>query len=238
MSILSNVIIPTDYPKKSKNDPTWIATQSKNAAKLLHSSQQTNQALQITEIGVETFSYMQGNRSTLPLKIDRIINLPEGLRKITSEGLEPIRAIHIIAQTISTVESYKNLYNLIAKNPIKPLPLIQTFLPYNQILTLLANFFLAGEQLYNDLKAWQNSEESESKENACIKFIGSFANTLIYTAQLVAFLFMTQVWIGVQVALSTILYASTIYRASSIESNQDISMKKKIEIPAKISMMV
>jgi len=232
MSILPAVTIPPDYASPCGENSTWAIGQSRKAITLMGGNTEADNALQIVEIGAETFSYMEGSSSTPPLEADRVSKIKEDLFSIKSSGLKPLIVIRIIAHGISIIQSYTSLYNLIAKNPTQPL------LPFDDVLAPLANFFLKGEGFLDDIEAWEKAQGTENENAAIIKVVGSTANLLLLGAQVFAFLAMTKVHIALQVTFSTITFSATIYEAISNKSNESASLKKEIETPLKISMMV
>lgn len=236
MSILPAVTIPPDYTKPMGHDPTWVALQSRKALNLMGGHTEADQALQIVGIGAETFSYIEGHSSTPPLEGDRVTKIKKGLSSIKTSGFDPLIGIRIIAQGISMIQSYTGLYNLIA--PFIGKKTIQPLLPFEAVLSPLASFFLKGDKFVDDIKAWKKAQGTDKEHASFIKLMGSTANLLLYGAQVFVFLAMTKIYVGAQVVLSTILYSSTIYEIVSKESTEVTSLKKEVETPLEISMMV
>jgi len=232
MSILPAVTVPPDYVMPSGPSPTWAIGQSRKAVKMMDAPSEADDALKLVGIGAHTFAYIQGNSSTPPLEADRFTQIKSDLTSMTAEGFKPVIAIRIIAQTVSIIQSYTSLYNLLAANPISPI------LPYDKELAPLASFVLKGDGLLDDIESWQEAQGTDQETASFIKMMGSTASTLLYAAQVVAFLAMTKVNIGLQVTLSTILYATSIYDIILSENDAAASYKKEVETPPEISMMV
>ncbi|MCB1084200.1 MAG: hypothetical protein KDK61_07800, partial [Simkania sp.] len=94
------------------------------------------------------------------------------------------------------------------------------------------------EEFLDDVEVWEKAKGTESENASIIKMIGSTANLLLVGAQVFAFLAMTKVHIAFQVALSTIAFSVTLYEANSKESSESSSMRREVEMPPPISMMV
>lgn len=232
MSILPAVTIPPDYQAPSAPDSTWAVGQSRKAVKLMGGPPEADGTLKLVGIGADAYAYAEGSSQTPPLEADRIAQIKNELYSMSTEGFKSLAAIRIIAQTVSVVQAYTGLYNLLAQAPIA------SIVPYNLLLSPLSSFYLKGEVLIDDIEAWQKAQGTEKENDCLIKVMGSTANTLIYGAQVVAFLAMTKVHVSLQVFLSTILYSSSIYDVLSTENNGATNAKNKIETPLEISMMV
>ena len=232
MTILPAVIIPPDYVKSSSPDSTWAVGQSRNAVKMMGAPSDADSTLQLVEIGVDTYSYVEGSKSTPPLNAARFTQIKNDLMSMKIEGFKTVTAIRIIAQTISIIQSYTSLYNLLASNPISPI------LPYDKELAPVASFVLNGEGLLSDIETWKKAQGTDQETKSFIKMMGSTASILLYAAQVIAFLSMTKVHIALQVSLSTILYGASIYDIILKENDGTSSIREKVETPPKLSMMV
>lgn len=231
MSVLPEYKVPPDYRASNSFTPSWVATHSKKILQVGGASPEALQTIAIVNIGAAAFEYTQGESSS-PLQENRFTRIKGSLNKMRTEGFKSMAIIRVIAQSVSIVQAYTSLYNLVSQNPIS------SMLPFEGGLAPLANLVLKGDTLLDNIEAWEASKGTDSEQENLVKVIGSVASCLLYSTQFFAFLAITKVSIGLQGFLSTVLSLTTLYDLISKEYERSSSFKDQIEKPPKISMMV
>ncbi len=230
MSSLPEVRVPPDYQERGRADLTSVLRPAE--ALVPDTDTEAKHALKIVGFSADILSYTQGDSKTSPLEEDKIVQIKTDLESMKTKGIGAKEVVRVAAQSVSLIQAYTSLWNLVVENPIEPI------LPFDAALGPLASLVLKEETLSQNIEAWQKARGTDSEYEAFVKILGNIASCLLYVAQLIAFLTAIKISVEVQALLSTVAYAATLYDIIVKEYQGTSSERDEIYKPPVISMKV
>lgn len=199
----------------------------------LSSSQnpEVHKTLQTLIEGSDIAAYMNGEKTSLPLKIGDVQYLKTQIQSLFGKGFSSYSIGQIFAKTILISQSYLQYFDLLGTSSLP------FHLPYAEWLIPSASLYGKIQEcciLANTL----TQESGTDKHLQSMKLLGCLASTFLCAAQLGTYLYLCRLSASTKLSLTTLTYLTSLYETVSREYNQSSPVLKEIKRVPSFQMKV